>query len=271
VNPLNQQWNSVAAGNAAWLSQAEVAAELNPIHWTYNYYVSTDPLAQGFSIPPGVSFIPMIYGDSTGAAYGSQYSAGNLVLAQANSSTGELLTFNEPDHADQANMTPAQAAALWPSIRATGMRISAPTMGTPTLITTPGAWFDQFVTLLGSPDFDFIPVDQYYDSALQPDPTIGANAILANLDAIWEKYHKPIWLKEFAVINFTALPSNPSDNTVFEFMQKMVAGLHRRSFVERFSWYRIGPGDADNSQYFNIATNNVDGSTTGLGRFYKKQ
>ena len=64
--------------------------------WYYTWSAGHD----GITTPPGVDFVPMIWGGG---------SVSDQSLAQAKSSGHYLLGFNEPDMSSQANMTVAQA------------------------------------------------------------------------------------------------------------------------------------------------------------------
>ncbi len=83
------------------------------VSWTYNWAAKN-----AVSTPKGVEYVPMIWGAA---------SADNATLAQAKqSSSGTLLGFNEPDFADQANMTVEKALDLWPELEATKLRLGSP-------------------------------------------------------------------------------------------------------------------------------------------------
>jgi len=269
INLANPQWDSPADGNAAL---ADVVNTPNPINVTYNYYVSFDPMSLGYAMPPGLKFIPMIFGQ-TGVAYGSEYSAGNLTAAQttANSpiGTGELLTFNEPNlGSPQAQLTPAQAAALWPSIRALGLRTGAPTMGWQINDPFP-TWLADFVTAVGSADFDFIPIDIYGENFNDPGGEV--RKIMAFVDAIYATYGLPIWIKETALISFDSLPSQPNDTQVRAYMAEAIAAFRASPKIERYFWYRVGPArDATASGYYNIGLSFTNGTPSAIGEYFKK-
>ena len=266
ANPANPQWDNVAAGNAAW---ADAHGGSSPIRWTSNYYVEPDPLGLGYTLPAGLDFVPVIYGD-IGCPYGSECSSANLAKAVANSTTGELITFMEPNNPTPpvgSNMTVARAAALWPSIRATGLRIGSPTMQWRTGQAIP-TWFTDFMTAISN-DVDFICIGIYGENLASPAASV--TAIHTSLQLMRNAFPtKPIWLREFGLIDFSSLPSSPTDAQVTAFYGGMVALLRTRSYVERYGAYHIGPGkDSTSSGYNNIGFYNTNGSITATGTYYK--
>lgn len=267
-NPANQQWVNAAAANAAL---ASVTKGPYPVGWTRNYFVQIDPHNQGHVLPPGIDYIPTIFGDvGLNPDFGSECTQANIDIAKTTTTTGELVSLTEPNHADQSNITPARAAQLWPLIRGSGLRITSPVVaisqGDP-LIGTAGTWIDQFVTALGSADWDITAFDMYIESTSNLYSSVAA--IAAQLDAAHAKWGKPVWLNETGFITFGSLPSNPPTNAVEAYMRAMIAMCEARPWVERWAFYRIGPGDADVTGYFNIALNNIDGSQTALGKYYQ--
>jgi len=75
------------------------------VSWWYDWD-TTGPACAGF--------VPMVWG---GATVTSTLPCG---------AGGWLLTFNEPNLPAQSNMTPALAAALWPTLEATGCKLVSP-------------------------------------------------------------------------------------------------------------------------------------------------
>lgn len=266
-NLLNQQWVDVAAANRALVTQTTGPY---PVGWTRNYYVSIDPFSQGFTLPAGLDYIPTIFGDvGLPSNFGSECTQANIDIAKTTTTTGELIGLTEPNHPDQSNITPARAAVLWPLIRGSGLRITSPVIaiaqGDPAFGTA-GTWIDQFVTALGSADWDVTAIDIYAETFNCTDEI---RAVADQLDAAHAKYGKPVWLNETGMINFSSLPSNPSNGQVRGWMKAIIEILRTRPWVERYCVYRIGPGDADNTGYLNIAHNNINGTETAIGRYYR--
>ena len=267
LNPLNPHWASSAVANA---SLAATQAWRVPVGWTRNYYVEIDPLDEGYALPAGIDFIPTIYGD-TGTAFGSGCTQANINIAIQTSTTGELITFTEPNQSDQANMTPARCAELWSLIRGSGLRITSPVVALTSSSVpfgTANDWISQFVTALGSADWDITAVDMYADIT-GFSVTSNAAALIAQLDAIRAAFPtKPVWLNETGMISFSSLPSNPTNDQVLAWMQRVAAICKARPWVERYCWYRVGPGDATDNGFNNITLYTENGVQTTIGKYY---
>lgn len=79
-----------------------------------------------------------------------------------------LLTFNEPERIDQANMTPAQAAALWPQIEAIAFNYDLKIVG-PCMTKDAYTWYNDFLVACTNCRIDYTCIHTYY----QPMPCTG--------------------------------------------------------------------------------------------------
>jgi hypothetical protein len=165
-----------------------------------------------------------------------------------------LLGFNEPDRPDQSNLTPQQAFSLWPKLEGLGSRLGGPAIAGNA--SKAGSWLETFSNF--NPKFDFVCVHWYAP------PNV--DSFLKQIDAIWAKYQKPIWVTEFAVADWTGkYPGGYDVNLVQEFMKGACAGLESRDFVERYTWKTRTLSDV------NLGTSslfNDDGTLTALGTIY---
>jgi hypothetical protein len=225
---------SVKKGAVISLSDPLVAqkiASLNP-QWYYTWSSKNVP---GLQIP----YVPM--------AWGKSYTPSTLPDAP-------LLGFNEPDGAAQSNLTPQQAISLWPVVTGIGKRIGSPaTAANPAKA---GSWLEQFVALGGT--FDFVCVHWYAPP--------NAVSFLAQIDAIWAKFQKPIWVTEFAVADWSGKFTGGYPNQFVEsFMKDACAGLDARPYVERYTWKTRSTSDVvmGTSALFMD-----DGTLTTLGTIY---
>ena len=233
----------------------------------------------GLTGSPGLNlkFTPMCWG-APDAAKLSQIPAGST----------EILAFNEPDgnnQGAQSNMSIPQIVQLWPSLRATGLRVGSIAAYTSPLATsyteppgppTPGrlapaqgslttSYFDALWTALSQAGMtpDFIALHWY----APPD----AAGFLKWIDDIYAKYQKPIWITEMCPADWQAgKPGQPAFEryTVAEiqqFMQQVVSGMYARPYVERFSWKTRPTNDVNMGNGGLIAN---DGTLTPLGQFY---
>jgi hypothetical protein len=197
--------------------------------WYFNW-AAAHP---GIKSPRGVQFVPMIWG------------AGSVTSANLREVRHEghyLLGFNEPDNAGQSNMTVAQALKLWPRLMATGMTLGSPAVATDAA--TPGGWLDQFMAGAKADHYrvNFIAVHWYgADFAT----SAAVHQLESYLRAIHARYHKPIWLTEFALMKFGATTTFPSARRQAAFVTAATAMLQRLTFVQRYAWFALPatPGD----------------------------
>ncbi|WP_433612838.1 sigma-70 family RNA polymerase sigma factor [Dactylosporangium sp. CA-139114] len=187
--------------------------------WYYDW--SPTPMS-GVS---GAEFVPMIWGGGN--------VSGDLAKAKANGKT--LLAFNEPDLKEQSNMTPQQVLDLWPQLQATGMRLGspAPAYGAD----TPGGWFDQFMQGVKQRGYrvDFITL-HWYGGDFGPN---AANQLKTYIQNVYNRYHLPIWLTEYALMRFDNGTVYPSTDQQVAFVNSSTAMLQGLSYVERYSWFLL--------------------------------
>jgi hypothetical protein len=230
--PTGQAQNPPAAqtakkGVSAWKFDG-VTAAMRDVGASWFYTWSSN--AGGIAAPAGVRFVPMIWGPA---------SVTDEALAEAKNAGGPILGFNEPDLAGQANMPVQQALDLWPKLQATGRRLGspAPAFGA----ATPGSWFDQFMSGAASRGYrvDFIAL-HWYGSDFSAAAT---GQLRGYLQAVYDRYHKPIWLTEYALINFGGSPKFPDGAQLSAFVTASTAMLRSLPYVERYAWFSLGVGD----------------------------
>ncbi len=164
----------------------------------------------------------------------------------------ELLGFNEPDRADQSNMTVDEAIDLWSGLVNTRRRIGSP--ATSSNATVAGGWFDLFMQR--NPKVDFIAIHWY--ASPKPD------SLLNIVDTLHSKYNLPIWITEFAVADWK-IPNKYTTNQVADFMKQIIPELEKREYVEKYSWKTrtiSDPNMGSSSLFYD------DGSLTDLGKLY---
>lgn len=202
---------------------------------------------------PVNDFTPMIWGES---------SATPAVIAGIEAElwkTGatRLLSFNEPDHPEQANMSVDRALQLWPILQKTKLKLGSPATKTPN-----SPWLDDFMTRATRQglriDFQAIHIYQ------SPD----ARNFLRKVDSLHERWGKPIWITETAVADWDATESRPSRygrTQTNEYMREIYAGCVERSYVERFAWKTRASLDP---QMGHSALFHTNGKLTSTGQLY---
>lgn len=205
----------------------------------------------------GMDFVPMLWNGN--------FDDGQIrQLLLADPLIRYLLVLNEPNLVDQAHLTPAEAAALWPRFeaiaQATGVQIVGPqiTWGTMPGFADPVVWLDAFYAAYRAahagrdPQVDHLGF-HWYDYGLA-----------AQLDRL-AKYGKPVWVTEFA--NWHNGDGSAQVDSVAKQkaqMSDMVATCETRADVFRYAWF-TGRWNPDPHFTSLLA---APGVLTELGQFY---
>ncbi|MFY1633288.1 glycosyl hydrolase [Solwaraspora sp. WMMB335] len=220
---------------------------------TAGWYYTWSTQHSGIRTPSGVTFVPMIWGPG---------SVTPAELARAEQAGPYLLGFNEPDLAEQSNMTVEQALDLWPQLAATGNVLGSPAVAWGGA--DAGGWLDRFMSGARQRGHrvDFIALHWYGG-----DFTTGnaVNQLKQYLQAVHQRYGKPIWLTEFALIRFGAGgPQFPSEQQQAAFLSaatEMLAGL---PYLQRYAWFGLPATDRDRTGLFRGGT-----QPTAVGRAFQ--
>lgn len=191
--------------------------------WFYDW--SADE--QGIAPPEATEFVPTIWGADA---------VNRRELDAAKRSGSTLLSFNEPDMAEQANMSVEQALDLWPQLQETGMRLGAPAVATGA--DEEGGWLDRFMQGAAERGYrvDFIPL-HWYGADFSPAAT---DQLRRYVQSVQDRYGKPVWLTEYALIDFSgAAPRYPSQQQQADFVRTSTAMLEELPFVERYAWFTL--------------------------------
>jgi hypothetical protein len=208
-------WNFSGAGQAL----AESGAS-----WYYDWAAAPD----GITAPAGVGFVPMIR------------AAANVTTAtldQVRTEGSVLLGFNEPDLGSQANMTVQQALSLWPKLMATGMTLGSPSVADDAA--TPGGWLDQFMRGAAARGYrvNFITV-HWYGGDFRTGPAV--QELESYLQAIYDRYHLPIWVTEFALADYgRGTPTFPAQAQQAAFLTAATRMLDGLAYVRRYAWFAL--------------------------------
>lgn len=166
-----------------------------------------------------------------------------------------VLGFNEPDLAEQANLTPSQAATLWkaqiqkfsksaklvsPGVTNGVKTADGKNMGVP--------WLLDFVAACGGCTIDAYAL-HWYDAAGNTD------YFTSYLTDAHAKLKKPIWLTEFM--------GRGTLEEQKKFLEFAVPWLEKQEFIERYAVF--GAFD-DGNEWANFFTK--EGSLTDLGKLY---
>jgi hypothetical protein len=206
------------AYNSAALTNAFAGS--GKVSWAYNWGSTSDGLSGKFE------YVPMLWG--TGAdKTGNWNDAANKALV---SGSTYLLGFNEPDHSQQANISPSAAAAGW-------MQFMQPfagkaKLGSPAVTNGGGdmglTYLGNFLGACGGCTIDFVNI-HWYDSA--------SNVAYFKKhvqDAYAAGKNRPLWITEFG-----ASGSIDEQNT---FLSEVIPWLDSQDFVERYAYFMVSDG-----------------------------
>ncbi|MFJ6726230.1 sigma-70 family RNA polymerase sigma factor [Streptomyces sp. NPDC091281] len=227
---------------------ARSALDRSGAGWYYTWSTDHPQVAGG-----SAEFVPMIWG------------ADNVTpqaLARAKAAGPYLLGFNEPDFASQANMSVEQALDLWPRLESTGSKLGSPAVAFGG--DRSGSWLDRFMTGAEQRGLrvDFITL-HWYGGDFRTEAAV--SQLRGYLDAVHQRYHKPIWLTEFALIDFSQGTRYPTDGEQAAFLTsatKMLAGL---PYLQRYAWFGLGTDE----QGPGTTLFRGDGALTPQGRAFR--
>ncbi|KAK1827584.1 glycosyl hydrolase catalytic core-domain-containing protein [Podospora conica] len=189
------------------------------ISWAYNW-------AQTGETKAGVEFVPMMW--STGKGFPTTWEANAKKMIAAGSKA--LFSFNEPDHHEQANMSPQAAAAAHKQYMNPFQGQAR--IGTPS-VTNGGdgmglnwlkSWFD---ACAGECAADFVNIHIY---------GVPVNVFLNHLLQAHQMFNKPVWITEFGL--------DGSESKVNEDLTEIIHQIETNatfSFVERYSYFMAAP------------------------------
>ena len=254
--PLKSAKRGVAYDFAAL---ADLQALSTGVSWWYNWATRpNNALPSNAASQVSMDYLPMLWNAS--------YDAPSVeAFIKANANIKYLLVLNEPNLVDQADMSPAQAAAAWPGYEAvaaaTGAKIVGPaiTWGTMPDYSDPVVWLDAFIAAYQAanggrnPQIDYIAF-HWYDYGLSD-----------QLDRL-KKYGKPLWVTEMA--NWHNGDGSAAIDTLAKQeaqMTDMVATCESRPDVFRYAWFT---GRWASDAHFTSLLGTNPGDLTDLGKLY---
>ena len=216
------------------------------IKWFYNYHTK----AIG-NIQSGIEFVPKIWGE---ARIDKSYINTNK----------SIMSFNEPFHKDQSNLSVAEIKSNWQSVRnmANGTRV-----GLVSLTGNSGNMKKQIDSLKGL-SYDFMELHTFYNNI---------NTLKSNIEAVYNHTKKPIWITEFNCHNH-----NDKGTYVFctidkqlEYMKSVLPYLEKTPYIEKYSWFTTEPYNLTSKNKADPLVTFIDKGTykgtyklTSTGEFY---
>lgn len=243
---------------------AEEITALTPgVCWYYNW----DEVPSEIDMPvvgPGtdMEFCPM--------AWGSTFDEQGLRnYLTEHPGVKYLLGFNEPNFKNQANMTPAQAAEIWPRLEAIaeefGLGLVGPAVNySPDApYTDPTTWYDEFFELYPEARVDYIALHCYM---------VAADGVMNYINSVAERYGRKIWLTEFCAWDGLTTDAESARKIQRDEMVRKVEALELSEHVFRYSWFKAK--GADNYPYYallkykNESQGIAAGTLSDLGTVY---
>ncbi|MDE6277468.1 MAG: glycoside hydrolase family protein [Muribaculaceae bacterium] len=187
--------------------------------------------------------------------WSANYSAENIRnYCKAHPEVKYLLGFNEPNFTNQANMTPAQAAAEWPKVQALakelGLKLVAPALNYSAnpQYSTPAKWMDEFVSLVGLDAFDFTALHNYG----------GFGLMKSTAEEFYAKYGKQVWITEWCYWPGGAGNVYVAPEAQISSMIECVEWLEQSEAIYRYSWFMAqGPYNQSNKPNYGLLANTV--------------
>jgi hypothetical protein len=229
--------------------------ELDRLHasWAYDWSWRRPPARAG------MQWVPMVWGAGS-------VTPGVLAALNADRKRGfatDLLGFNEPDSSSQSNMSPQQAADLWPQLEATGLRLGAPAPTTPT-----DGWLSQFMALVAARHLrvDFLTVHVYQDFT-DPHAVAELRRELSDLHGL---YHRPIWVTEIGAMDISSwgepMQQAPTVERARQYMTAVTQMLNGLRYVQRYAWFTDNCWSSAACRYSSLFSGH--NRLTAMGRGY---
>ena len=218
-----------AAGNNA--NQRNVGLFKNVgAGWFYNWGATDDVASEARA--ENLEYVPMTWG--AGSVRDSEMN--RLKQGHEDGLYDCLLTFNEPDLGDQANMTVDQAINLWPKLESTGLRL-----GSPAGAAVEDAWVEQFMAKAKEKGYrvDFLTLHVYQDFT---HPS-SVSSLKYALQRLYNKYQIPIWITEIGNVDVStqwagySLYQPMSHEVARKYIKEACEMLETLDFVERYAWF----------------------------------
>lgn len=257
---VSYNFNTPSTGVA---TEADMDLLAPGVKWFYNWSPNIPTHVRSAALERGLVFIPQIWG----AAWNYDSVLANLrgLIAEGHDIRW-LMAYNEPMLSDQANLTPAQAAADWPRIvqlaRELDLKLISPAMnfGTvPPPFDDPLVWFATFLEQPGV--------------YLEDMHAIRIHTYMSHLSALkwyvelFKRWGLPIWVTEFCAWYYAT-----SEQFQMDYMSEAVVYLELNPWVEKYFWFIPKGGWAGNLNqshpYHHLLTITNPPQLTALGQVY---
>lgn len=256
-NEVNSDVFGFYVNKKGFCMNKDMAEHVNADHWNVSWYYNWALSKHNYTSFQKLQFVPMFW--TTAPTDKDQAEVLKLRGYKY------VLAFNEPDRADQSNMSVDDAVNGMKSILNQGLIV-----GSPAASVWPSAseeWFQPFMKKMKQEKMDddmaFLALHHYWNWHTKE----GAEAFLKIVDETWEMYKKPIWITEFALSGVPAWTKQTRQYAI-DYMKIVLPELDKRDYVERYAWFSFEPTDYKNGGSSLI--NSYKGKITQLGYEYQK-
>ncbi len=256
-NEVNSDVFGFYVNKKGFCMNKDMAEHVNADHWNVSWYYNWALSKHNYTSFQKLQYVPMFW--TTAPTDKDQAEVLKLRGYKY------VLAFNEPDRADQSNMSVDDAVNGMKSILNQGLIV-----GSPAASVWPSAseeWFQPFMKKMKQEKMDddmaFLALHHYWNWHTKE----GAEAFLKIIDETWEMYKKPIWITEFALSGVPAWTKQTRQSAI-DYMKIVLPELDKRDYVERYAWFSFEPTDYKNGGSSLI--NSYKGKITQLGYEYQK-
>mmetsp|Transcript_7357 Transcript_7357/g.10430 ORF Transcript_7357/g.10430 Transcript_7357/m.10430 type:complete len:419 (+) Transcript_7357:119-1375(+) len=232
-------------------NSTDLKALTDTVSWGYTWEKSPSFTTLKDWDNANIEFIPMVWGEY------DHLDVNGTIPAESSA----LLGFNEPNFVEQANLQPAEAAALWPALEKHAEDLNIPILVSPAVNFSPDDWppvewlrafFEECDTLYppNGCRVDAIGVHSYTCQVYFLHETL----------SLYEEFNLPMWLTEFACEDDPALQNAQGQ---YEYMLEAIPFLEKYDMVHKYAWFSYDFGDSE-------AALVKDGKLTPLGVLYKQ-
>lgn len=205
------------------ISLVSIVAGNGGVTWAYNW-----DMRPGGSLPPNVEYVPMLWGAESTSGWSS------AVDSALSSGSQYLLGFNEPDHPEQANMSPEDAASAYKQYMtpyADRAKLVSPAI---TNSNNPGQgldWMRTFLQACTDCQQSVMAIHWYggADGADDFKQHVTQCIDLANQNGMNE-----VWITEFAATG--------DANSQVQFLQDVIPWLESQQGVGRYAYFMVSQG-----------------------------
>lgn len=219
--PVKQARSSSKGRGFAFNDASAIAsfATSGTFSWAYNWAASAGGLL------PGIEFVPMLWGEKSAGDWSK------VVETAIAAGSKHLLSFNEPDLPQQANIQPQKAASLYQQLM--NPHAGKAALGAPAVTNGNSAnyglnWLKSFFdACAGKCKVDFLTI-HWYDSATNVESF--KKHVTDSISFGKQRGINKVWVTEFQ--------GTGDDNAQASFLKQVLPWLDQNEGVERYAYFR---------------------------------